>query len=251
MTKPSANATSSVASDEARDGPTTALVAARADTPAEPESNLSAGRTGAGAVVPDVSATSTEKDQFTPLEDQIRELFGRAVYTHKTQEKEADACNVMMRRVKLGQIVLSAIAASGALMVIAGNEVWMKVATAIFSLLSFSMSAYMKGFDPGGASQNHHNAAASIWPIRESYLSLLTDLRERSISEADGRKRRDELMGKLAVIYKNVPRTGSKAYMAAQKALKKDEDLTFSDSEIDVFLPSSLKKSNSGRSSKK
>jgi hypothetical protein len=43
-------------------------------------------------------------------------------------------------------------------------------------------------------------------------------------------------------IYQNAPRTNSQAYGEAQKALKIQEEMTFSDEEIDQFLPTTLRK---------
>ena len=41
-------------------------------------------------------------------------------------------------------------------------------------------------------------------------------------------------------IYQTAPPTNSKAYQQAQKALKENEELTFSKEEIDRFLPEQL-----------
>jgi hypothetical protein len=62
------------------------------------------------------------------------------------------------------------------------------------------------------------------------------------ISIEEARKTRNELDEAIASIYSKVPITSSKAYGLAQKALKKDEEITFSDSEIDQFLPTGLRK---------
>ena len=51
---------------------------------------------------------------------------------------------------------------------------------------------------------------------------------------------RTKLFEETAAIYATAPCTNSKAYVAARKALKKDEELTFSQSEIDNFLPKQL-----------
>jgi hypothetical protein len=185
-------------------------------------------------------------DAVTPLEEQIRQCFGSVVWAHKTQEKEADACNAALRRFKLGQIAVSAVTTSGALAVIvANNNIWAKVITVVFSMISLFISAYMKGFDPGGAAQKHRSTAANLWAIRESYLSLLTDLRTKTITEADTRKRRDKLQKELATIYKEAPQTTPSAYSNASDALKNREEYTFKDSEIDAFLPPALRKSRS------
>lgn len=50
------------------------------------------------------------------------------------------------------------------------------------------------------------------------------------------------LQQQTATIYEKAPRTTSKAYTAAQKALKFNEELTFSDEEIDLLLPKTLQK---------
>jgi hypothetical protein len=179
------------------------------------------------------------------LEDQIRECFGRVVYTHKAHEKMADNCSETLRFYKVGQIGISAVTASGAVSAVFYDQFWIKVATAILSIATLWISGYMKGFDPGGTAQKHRDAAASIWPIRESYLSLITDLRNGQIDNADAMKRRDDLQAKLAAIYKGAPQTNSKAYASAQNALKNLEDYTFSGAEIDKFLPNSLRKESS------
>lgn len=181
--------------------------------------------------------------EFTHLEDQIRECYGRVVYTHKTHEKMADRCSRTLRRFKIAQIVLTAITASGAFSVVFLDDNLLKIATAVTSIASLIISGYMKGFDPGATAQKHRDAAASMWPIRESYLSLLTDLRMKRISDDEGVKVRDALQVKLAAIYVGAPQTTGDAYADAQDALKNKEDLTFSDAEIDCFLPTSLRKS--------
>ena len=182
--------------------------------------------------------------EFSSLEDQIRECFGRVTYTHKTHEKMAEQCRTTLRTYKVTQIVLSAITSSGVFSILFVDKLWLKIATAVVALLSLFLSSYLKSFDPGGTAQKHRDAASSLWPIRESYLSLLTDLRMNSITAEQVITRRDDLQKKLAAIYKAAPQTSSKAYVAAQAALKEHEELTFSDSEIDKFLPVSLRKNN-------
>ena len=179
------------------------------------------------------------------LEDQVRECFGRIVYTHKTHEKMADACSDSLRRYKRYQIFISALTASGALSVALSDQFWLKIGTAISSFLTVWISSYMKGVDPGGTAQKHRDAASALWPIRESYLSLLTDIRRKSISDVEATKIRDDLQQRLAAILKSAPQTNSEAYSRAQAALKCNEEYTFSDAEIDKFVPSSLRKGNS------
>ena len=78
--------------------------------------------------------------------------------------------------------------------------------------------------------------------IRERYLSLLTDLRMGEKPLEMLQKERDTLLEDLHAVYSGAPSTTYQAYKKAQKALKQFEDMTFSDQEIDAFLPKELKK---------
>lgn len=181
-------------------------------------------------------------DTSSVLGDQVRECFGRVVYTHKTHEKMADLCATSLRHYKIAQILISALTTCGALSLVFVDPLWLKIATALLSFATLWASGYMKGFDPGGTAQKHRDAAATLWDIRESYLSLLTDLKRGALTDAAAAERRNALQGELAKIYKGAPQTTYEAYIKAQTALKQLEDYTFSDAEIDAFLPKSLKK---------
>jgi hypothetical protein len=56
------------------------------------------------------------------------------------------------------------------------------------------------------------------------------------------RTERDKLNTILSDIYLSAPRTDSDAYTAAQIALKEQEELFFSDSELDRLLPNNLRR---------
>ena len=110
------------------------------------------------------------------------------------------------------------------------------------------LNSYVKDVDPGQDAQKHREAASDIWNVREAYLSLLTDIRDQNFSLSDLRARRDELQSQLHAIYGAAPHTNGKAYGEAQDALKNKEDLTFTDAEIDAFLPGPLKRTRPAQS---
>lgn len=182
-----------------------------------------------------------QPDYEIAFEDQIRECFGRVVYTHKTHERMADRCARKLNAFKISQIVLTALTSTGAVGVFATEETWIEIATVIMSFLTLFVATYMKNFDLGSTAQKHRDAAAKLWNVRECYLSLLTDL--PILDRAIAVERRDELQMMLAALYQGVPQTDGEAYAEAQKRLKKMEDMTFTDDEIDCFLPLSLKRS--------
>ncbi|WFU75223.1 SLATT domain-containing protein [Bradyrhizobium sp. CB2312] len=187
----------------------------------------------------------TPDEEHTTLESQVRECYGRCAYSHKTHERMADRHAKWLGRVKMTQIVLAALTAGGALGVIfTQNGAYYAYATAALSFVSLALNSYMKDLDPGEAAQKHRETAADLWNIRESYLSLLTDIRSQCVPLEGLRERRDKLQDQLHQIYRTAPHTDGKAYVEAQDRLKNKEDLTFSDTEIDAMLPTTLKRSD-------
>jgi hypothetical protein len=171
----------------------------------------------------------------------LRECFGRVVYTHKTHEKMADGCSTKQRRLKWAQIAIAAATASGASLSVFLDGGAVKAITAVAAIASLVLNGYAKDIDPGASAQKHREAAADIWNLRESYLNLLTDAAAPEIPLEVLRSRRDQLQASLHAVYRRAPHTDDVAYAKAQRSLKVNEDMTFSDEEIDHFLPSPLR----------
>lgn len=176
------------------------------------------------------------------MEAQIRECFGRVVYSHKTHERMADHYDSRNRFVVYGLIILSALTASGAVSIVFSDEFLFKAATAIVSLITLFFNGLAKNFDFAVLAQRHRETAANLWNVRENYLSLLTDLNNERFSIDQAKDRRDNLQSELHGIYSGAPHTNLTAYKEAQDRLQNKEDLTFSDEEIDSFLPETLRK---------
>ena len=181
--------------------------------------------------------------QIKILESHLRECFGRVAWTHKTQEKCADILNIRNGRFKLFQIILSAITTTGVLVAAFGDIKWVGIVTAIISATLFALNTYLKNYDMGQIAQKHSDCASYLWNLREKYLILLTDIKAQRLSIDEIADKRDQLHNELFNIYQGAPRSISKAYNQATKALKSNEELTFSDDEIDLMLPKDLRKS--------
>ena len=177
----------------------------------------------------------------TVLEGQLRNCYGRVVYSHKTHEKCADILLERLSRIKLWQIILSATTAGGFFAIIFGSGKIGALAGILISTLLLTLNSYTKNYDLGELAQKHRQAASDLWFIREEYLSLLTDLKAGKSVEAI-QTERDSLLKELHSVYLGALSTNYKAYKKAQGALKLLEDLTFTDEEIDAFLPKELKK---------
>ncbi len=172
---------------------------------------------------------------------QIRELYGRVTYTHKVHEKCADIYHRRLHSMKVAQIVLSALTTGSLLLAILGEGRVGTIAGAVLSTVLLGLNLYLKDYDLGELSQKHIGVAARIWNIREAYLSLLTDLAAGKIDDLDAIRLRDSYQEELSAIYQNAPRTIDEAYKLAKKALKIDEEMTFSGDEINMLLPEALR----------
>jgi len=176
------------------------------------------------------------------LEGQLRECYGRVVYSHKTHEKCADILLCSLSRIRIWQIVLSAITTAGFIGAVFGAGKIGAVLGLIVSTVLLALNSYTKNYDLGELAQKHKQAANDLWIIRESYLSLLVDIAMKERPLEGLQKQRDELIKQLHAVYSGAPSTTYKAYKRAQQALQKLEDMTFSDAEIDAFLPKELKR---------
>jgi hypothetical protein len=190
---------------------------------------------------------NSQTDSKKILESQIRECYGRVTYTHKTQEKCSDLIKKKNDRMKLWQIILSAIISTSFFVKVFGSCKIYEIDVAftigaVVSMVLLALNTYLKSYDLGSLMQKHSNCATDLWAVRESYLSLLTEIKAGIIDNTEIIARRNDLQEKLTGIYMGSPRTINKAYTLAQKALKVNEELTFSESEIDVFLPKDLRR---------
>ena len=182
------------------------------------------------------------------LESQIRESFGRVVFTHKTHEKCCDLYAENLKKIKLSEIILSALTTTSLLSSIFGEQKIGTIVGAIFSTIILALTIYTKDYDLGKLSKSHADIAHQLWNIRERYISLIADIKSNSLSIDEIKKRRDELQESLNMVYKDAPRTHHKSYELASKSLNENsqinqgEEMTFSDDEIDRFLPNDLRR---------
>jgi hypothetical protein len=188
------------------------------------------------------SQTSDTPESRAILEGQLRECYGRIVYSHKTHEKCADLLLARESRIKIAQIILSAITTAGFLSVMFGaGTVGTLIGTAVSTAL-LAINSYSKSSDLGALAQKHRQAGNDLWLLREQQLSLLVDLRMKQKPLESLQDQRDKLIERLHAIYGGAPSTNYRAYRKAQEALQKLEDMTFNDAEIDAFLPKELKR---------
>ena len=174
------------------------------------------------------------------LKVQIREAYGRLVFTYTTHLKQADQLITINKCIKYSQIILSAITTGGIFTAIIWNQTIASWVSAIFSTALLGLNLYIKDFNLADDIKRHCLTSDDLWIIREKYVSLLTDfdtLSERKIAHI-----RDKLQKQTAKIYRSAPKTNTKSYMEAKKTLKENEEQFFTSTEIDRMLPEHLRK---------
>lgn len=174
------------------------------------------------------------------LESQIREQYGKMVYSYTCHWEEIGLLSKVNKRVKNGEIVLTAITATGTIGFLITNCNGAAIVGAIFSAMALALSLYSRENNLEAKIASHQKTADELWMIREQYISLLTDfciLNENTICE-----KRDILTDQLSEIYKNAIPTSKKAYENAQKALKENQYQLFSTEEINDMIHSSIQK---------
>ena len=185
---------------------------------------------------------NSRNSQGYKLESQIREAYGRVPYSQTCHDKFINRTVKLEDIIKVAQIVLSAITTSGFVVAIFSDDKIASILGAIVSLALLILNTYIKNFDLSGIAQEHKKASDLLWKIREEYVSLLTDFEMLDANAI--RNKRDELQERTSEVYSNSPRTDAKSYTAAQKALKTEEEQTFSEEEIDIMLPNSIRRCN-------
>lgn len=188
-------------------------------------------------------------DRDRHLLGQVREAFGRVAYSHKTNEKQADICFTKHRWQQAVLIGLTAVSSGTFLVAViepfASTTVSSFVTSTIAVLVTW-VTLGSKSFKFHEEAEAHRDVAAQLWDVRESYVSLISDLMSADIGDAAARDRRDQLQEATHAIYLTAPRTTPRAYRKAKKSLKDNEELTFSSRELDLLLPKALRLNENG-----
>lgn len=176
------------------------------------------------------------------LDAQVRECYGRVICSYVAHDRCAEILMDRLENVRLLQIILSSMTTAGCVGVTFARSASAGVAGVVLSFLLLALNAYTKSHDLGMVAQRHRQAAADLWLLREKYLSLITDLSIGGESLDALKARRDELLEDLHKVYTHAPAAGSLARGQTWDALRKSGEMSFSDAELDLFLPHALRK---------
>ncbi len=170
----------------------------------------------------------------------IRESFGRVVYSHKTYEKEFEIQESHAKKLKIANVIILSIGSTGLVSALISDNSTILLIGSIFTFLGLALAIFQASFNPEEKAYKFKQTAHQLWQVREKYTCLIADIMNQKTADGEIIKRRDQLLCDLDLIYKNALPTSSPAYAKASQALKKDEEYTFSNTEINKFLPRDL-----------
>lgn len=182
------------------------------------------------------------QDSYAVLEDVVRQTFATVVWSHKIQEKQADIEANIYHWMEVANIFCASLTSAGVISSIFTDKVWLKIITALISFVTVFCGAYFKSFKVQDTIAKHRATAHKLVAIRNKLVALLADIRLQNGNAAILSDTHKALMNELHVVYAEAPATTDSAVKKASEALIDKQDYTFSDEEIDRFLPAQLRK---------
>jgi conflict system pore-forming effector with SLATT domain len=170
-----------------------------------------------------------------------RELYGRAIYSHKTHEKEREIWSGRACAMNVLNIILISFTTLFAIISATFRPSWSLLVTAILASATTAFVLWQSSFDPVGKESQHRTAAKELLWIREQLLLLIERCHTATEQVSHLQASLESITRELTGLYKFAPNTSPTAYAKAGAALKNGE-FTFSDAEIDAFLPGKLRR---------
>jgi hypothetical protein len=160
----------------------------------------------------------TNSNEHELLKQQIKESYGRILYTYTAHIKMAHILEKKSNYLKTIQIFLSALTGSSLFILMFTDQKVIAIIGTIISIILIIVSGLSKTFYFSERAFQHVLAHNSYWKIKEAYISLIVDFDRLELSVII--TKRDNLVEQTAMINQTYPKTNSKAYKLAQQALQ-------------------------------
>ena len=162
---------------------------------------------------------------------QVTEAAGNVLYTFSAHWNIVNRLEKQYKRIKIVQIILTALSTGGFLTTIIGGVSWLSWIGGGTSALALGLNLYMLNFNVSDDIKNHKDAANELWDVREAYKSLLVDF--DILPDDEIRAKRDKLIAEVGRINKAYPGTDEKSFIKAQREIEK---YTFKEGEAETLL---------------
>lgn len=182
------------------------------------------------------------KEKYCKLESSVRDTLGSVVWSHKIQEKQADIYAKHFKLMETAKILSASITSAGIVSLIFTNQLWIKIVSALISFVSVFVSAFFKSFDLQTMVGQHKAAANNLLVVRDDLKLLILQISIQKYDPDTLYERYEEIVHQLDKVYADAPNTTDKAVNMARTALNITQDNTFTEEDIDGFLPVGLRK---------
>ena len=183
------------------------------------------------------------------VESEIEQSFGRTVFNHKIHEKQAEIYQKYTTICEIITITLASLTSSGLIAILFADEFWLKLVSAIVSLLSTGFNLYMQKFNYGALQKENKICAYKWLSLRQEYTLLLTDIRAGVLTDEQIIVRRNELN---AIYQENAtisPQTTDSAYKKVKNSFDIRNDNFIPVDSINSYLPSEIRRNNNNGNS--
>mgnify|MGYP000867202773 CR=1 FL=1 len=176
----------------------------------------------------------------------VRQSYAQTVFTHQVQEAAAARVANYAKRFKYFEIALPVIviALLTAQTFQLDNMIFVYISSGV-AVVEFALLLIQLNYNFSDQSGSHKLSALRYMGLRDEYRALISDIMNAALDQKMIIRCRDELQSKYQQISDMSPVTLAKDYNSAQLGLlgkqNKGEQYTWSDKEIDRFLPEELR----------
>jgi hypothetical protein len=178
----------------------------------------------------------SDKDDLSYILATARELFGRAVWTHKVHEVERELCTRRLTILNCANIAIAGATTVFAVLSASIHAPKALILTAVLAAITVCFAIAQTTFDPATKESQQRVAAKEMLWLREQLFLLIVDCHLSTTPIEKLQQHLESIARELTLAYKFMPNTSEKANKITGKRLHNGE-MTFSEAEIDSFLP--------------
>lgn len=177
----------------------------------------------------------------------VRQSYAQTVFTHQVQEAACNRKSSIAKKYKFINIALvTSILGLLSFQALKGSNTALNYFGAGITFIELTFLFVQLNFNVEQQAIAHKNSALKYMSLRDKYRTLVADIMSEELGDQSIKNKRDSLQDEYQSISDLSPQTDSIDYEEAQERLglvAKDEQFTWSDKEIDRFLPEDLRTS--------
>jgi hypothetical protein len=173
--------------------------------------------------------------------DHVRLNFGHVVQNYTVHAKAAERLAGLALKARFTVLALMGLATAVMVIGLLQPARQYQISAAIFAALATAIFALYVGVGVEGRVWAHRACAHRLWIMCERYRSLLAEIRDGLLNQAEVLRRRDELIQQTHEVYEQPFSIEQSAHETMRQMPIGAEGAPLSDELIDRFLPGSLR----------